>query len=105
MDRGRYQGYVAAREALAVEACGEPAANVLEDLAEGLLLARDHVEAETARERVPEALSLLVDGDDLTRGAADRFWVQLKACGPPMSWPPSWDRSAVTRPRGVVRGR
>ena len=80
------------------------AADVVRDLAEGLLLARDGEEADAARERVPEALGLLVDHGDLTRRAASRCWAHLKACGPPMRWPPSWDRSPASPPGSALRG-
>jgi hypothetical protein len=99
VDRRRYRGYVAVKDAIALQTLDEFAAHLLGDLAEGLLLARDTVEAETARDRVPESLRLLVDRGDLSRQAAPRFWVQMKACGPPMYWPPSWDGpSAGPRP-------
>jgi hypothetical protein len=104
MDRGRYEGYVAAVDAAAVEMLDESAADVVRDLAEGLLLARDGEEADAARERVPEALGLLVDHGDLTRRAASRCWAHLKACGPPMRWPPSWDRSPASPPGSALRG-
>jgi hypothetical protein len=104
MNRGRYDGYVAARQAARVEAPDEPAAQVIEDLAEGLLLARDQLEADVARERVPQALSSLVDRGELPRRAADRLWARLKACGPPMNWPPSWDRSPASSRGRAVRG-
>jgi hypothetical protein len=105
MDRGRYEGYVAARHAVRVEAPDEPAAQLIEDLAEGLLLARDRLEADAARERVPEALSSLVDRGELPRRAANRLWHLLKACGPPMDWPPSWYGSSASSRGRAVRGR
>lgn len=104
MDRGRYEGYVAAKDVIADEAPGERTADVLGDLAEGLLLARDTHEAETARERVPEILGSLVDDGDLSTLAAARFWVQLKACGPAMRWPPSWDRAQGHTHSWALRG-
>ena len=94
MDRGRYEAYVAALDAIAVQAVDASAAQVLGDLAEGLLLARNAVEADAARDRVPEALGLRVERGDLTRGAADRFWARMKGCGPPMPWPPAWENAA-----------
>ena len=98
MDRFRYQGYVAARGAIAAHPFDEFASATLFDLAEGLLLARDDVEAEQARDAILEGLELLVARHDLTRRAAVRFWVHLKACGPPMYWPPSWERSPIPSP-------
>jgi hypothetical protein len=102
MDGVRYKGYVAAREAIAAQPLDPLAAEALEDLAEGLLLARDDVEAEAARVAVPEALAALVDRHLMTRRTADRFWVHLKACAPDANWPPSWDRSPVSAPRGAL---
>jgi hypothetical protein len=104
MDLGRYEGYVTARDAIAVEMLDGFSAEVLQDLAEGLLLARDPGEADEARDRVPDALGLLVDRGDLTRRAADRFWARLKACGPRMQWPPSWDRAPASPEGWAVRG-
>ena len=104
MNRVRYEGYVAARDAITAQPLEEFAAGVLCELAEGLLLARTAKEAYVARDAVPEALEVLVDRHDLTRRAATRFWVHLKACGPPMRWPRGWDRSP-TPLSGVVRDR
>jgi hypothetical protein len=104
MDRDRYEGYVAAKDAIAYEADGERATDVLGDLAEGLLLARDTREAETARERVPEILRSLVDDGDLSTLAAARLWGHLKACGPAMQWPPSWDRTQGQTHGWALRG-
>jgi hypothetical protein len=95
MDRTRYDGYVVARTAIAAQPLDEVATDTLSDLAEALLLARDATEAEEAREAVLEGLALLVARHDLTRRAAVRFWIHLKACGPPMYWPPSWEDSPV----------
>jgi hypothetical protein len=104
MDRSRYEGYVAARDAVADQVVDPVAAEVLCDLAESLLLARDAAEAEEARERGTETLGLLVDRGGLTPPAAGRFWTHLRACGPQMHWPPTWDRPRVA-PRGwAVRG-
>jgi hypothetical protein len=105
MDRGRYEGYVAARDAVALEAPDPLAVEVLDDLAEGLLLARDDGEAEAARDRVPEALGGLVDRGALTRRGATHVWVLLKACGPDMNWPSSWERSRASSSVRAVRGR
>jgi hypothetical protein len=104
MDGVRYKGYVAVREAIAAQPIDPLAAETLEDLAEGLLLARNEVEAEATRDAVPAALVDLVDRRVMTRRAADRFWVHLKACSPAPNWPPSWDRSPVSAPRGALRG-
>jgi hypothetical protein len=77
---------------------------VIRDLAEGLLLARDPTEAEKARESVPGALLQLVDEGFLTRSAAHRFFVRVRACGPEMHWPSSWQRHrAPLIPRWAVR--
>ena len=95
MDRTRYDGYVVARKAITAQPLDELATDTLSDLAEALLLARDATEAEEAREAVLEGLALLVARHDLTRRAAVRFWSHLKACGPPMYWPPSWEGSPV----------
>ena len=97
MDRTRYEGYVVARTAIAAQPLDEWAAATLSDLAEALLLSRDAAEAERAREAVLEGLALLVARHDLTRRAAVRFCVHLKACGPPMYWPP-WEGSPVASP-------
>jgi hypothetical protein len=105
MDRGRYRAYVAAGNAIAREGLNESARNALVDLAEGLLLARDDVEAEAARGRVPETLSMLVERGDLSGPSADRLWVHMKACGPTMHWAPSWDRSAASERGRAVRGQ
>jgi hypothetical protein len=98
MDRIRYKGYVVARNAIAAQPLDEFATWTLCDLAEALLLARDTTEAEEAREAVLEGLALLVARHDLTRRAAVRFWVHLKACGPQMYWPPTWEGSPVPSP-------
>ena len=87
-----------ARNAIAAQPLDEFATETLSDLAEALLLARDAAEAERAREAVLEGLALLVARHDLTRRAAVRFCVHLKACGPPMYWPPSWESSPVASP-------
>jgi hypothetical protein len=94
VNRHRYEGYIEVRNAIEAQVADEYPSAVLEDLAEGLLLARSKGESIEARDRVPDALGLLVDRGDLTQLAADRFWVHLKACGPRMSWPPSWRRPA-----------
>jgi hypothetical protein len=101
VNRHRYEGYVAIKSALSDEAPDEHAAGVLRDVAEALLLARDSLEAEAARERVPGTLVLLVDGGYLSRPAAHRFWARVKACGPDMRWPPTWQRDAPARLRRV----
>jgi hypothetical protein len=104
MDRGRYEGYVAVRDAVAAQAEDAFASEVLCDLAESLLLARNPGEAEEARECVSNALGILIDRGGLSRRAAGRFWIQLRACGPQMQWPPSWDRTGVAPPGWAVRG-
>jgi hypothetical protein len=101
----RYQGYVAVKAAIADEMIDFHAGTVIRDLAEGLLLARDADEAENAREHVPGALLRLVDEGFLSRSAAHRFFVRVRACGPEMHWPPSWQRHrAPVLPRWAVRG-
>jgi hypothetical protein len=102
VNRHRYEGYVGVRQAIEAQVADEYPAAVLEDLAEGLLLARSPDEAVEARDRVPEALALLVDRGELTQFAADRFWVHLRACGPRMIWPPSWQRQ-LSIPNPPVR--
>jgi hypothetical protein len=104
MDRGRYEGYVAARDAVAAQVPDPFVADVLCELAEGLLLARSAEEAEEARVRASETLGPLVDRGAIARRVAGRVWVHLRACGPPMYWPPSWDRVHVTPRAGAVRG-
>jgi hypothetical protein len=105
VNRHRYEGYIGVRNAIEAQVVDEYPSAVLEDLAEGLLLARSKDESVEARDRVPEALGLLVDRGDLTRFAADRFWVHLRACGPRMTWPPTWERPARTPRPGAVPGR
>jgi len=96
MDRGRYERYVATRQTILVHTRDEFAVQMLDDLAEGLLLARDPHEAGAARDRVPEALELLVERGELTRRAANRLWARFRGCGPAIDWPPSWDRSGAS---------
>ena len=105
MNRHRYEGYIGVRNAIDAQIADEYPSAVLEDLAEGLLLARSQSESTEARDRVPEALGLLVDRGELTRFAADRFWALLKACGPRMTWPPSWERPARFARPWPVPGR
>jgi hypothetical protein len=102
MNRRRYDGYVTFNGVIADEPLDGYAATVLHDLAEGLLLARDREEARAARDRVPEALAALVERGYLSRPAAHRCWARLRACGPTMDWPPSWQR--VPDAGWVVRG-
>ena len=105
MNRARYDGYVAAREAFAAQPLDPLAAEILGDLAEALLLARDTTEAEAARDAIPGGLGGLVDRRVMTRRTADRFWVHLQACAPPaMSWPSSWDGAPGSARGGAVRG-
>jgi hypothetical protein len=94
VNRHRYEGYIGVRNAIEAQVIDDYPSAVLEDLAEGLLLSRSENESVEARDRVPEALGLLVDRGDLTRFAADRFWVHLRACGPRMTWPPTWESPA-----------
>jgi hypothetical protein len=104
VNRLRYEGYVAVKDAVAAEMLDFHAAHVIRDLAESLLLARDHIEAEKAREHVPAVLLRLVDEGFLPRSAAHRFFVRVRACGPEMVWPPSWQRHrAPLMPRWAVR--
>jgi hypothetical protein len=104
VNRFRYEGYVAVREAIAGESLDGDTAALVADLAEGLLLARGRIEAEVARDRVPPALLALVDCGELSRFAAHRLWARIRACGPRMHWPPSWQGDAA--PAGwAVPGR
>jgi hypothetical protein len=96
VNRPRYEGYVATRDAIAVLELDPFAAEVVADLAEALLLARDESEAAAARDRVPRFLAMLVDEGNLTRRSANLFWVHMRACAPRMLWPASWDRSAAS---------
>jgi hypothetical protein len=105
VNRHRYEGYIGVRNAIEAQVVDEYPSAVLEDLAEGLLLSRSKDESVEARDRVPEALGLLVDRGDLTRFAADRFWVHLRACGPRMTWPPTWERPARAPRPWAVPGR
>jgi hypothetical protein len=103
MDRRRHRGYLRARDGVAALTLDRFAAELLDDLAEGLLLARNAAEAEEACTVATDCLALLVDRGDLTRRAAGRFWIHLRACGPQMYWPPSWDRAHVARQDWAVR--
>jgi hypothetical protein len=105
VNRHRYEGYVGVRNAIEAQVPDEYPSAVLEDLAEGLLLARSPSEAFEARDRVPEALGLLVERGELTRFAADRFWAHLRACGPRMTWPPTWQSPARPARPWAVPGR
>jgi hypothetical protein len=105
VNRSRYEGYKAVHGAIAAYLLDEYASNVLAGFAEALLLARRRSEADDAVAVAPDALTLLVDRGDLSRSAATRFWALLRACGPPTSWPPSWDRHTPTSPKAAVRGR
>ena len=57
---------------------------LLRDMAEGLLLARDHEidEAEELETSAALALSLLVGTSHLTDAEADSLWRGMNACGP-----------------------
>jgi hypothetical protein len=104
VNRVRYEGYVGVKDAIADEMVDFHAAGVIRDLAEGLLLARNPAEVETAREHVPGALLGLVDEGLLSRAAAHRFFVRVRACGPEMHRPPSTQRHrAPLVPRLAVR--
>ena len=92
MNRRRYDGYRAVQDAIASQELAAHPAAVVGELAEGLLLARDAPEAGEAAARVPEGLAWLVNRGDLSRFVAHRFWAMLRACGPRLSWPASWDR-------------
>jgi hypothetical protein len=106
VNRLRYEGYVGVKDAIAVEMLDLHAGHLIRELAESLLLARDRTEAEEAREHVPAVLLRLVDEGFLSRAAAHRFFVRVRACGPKMHWPPSWQRhGAPVPPRWAVRGR
>ena len=95
---------MALKDALAAEMVNLDAADVIRDLAESLLLARDSIEAEKAREHVHAVLLRLVEEGSLSRAAAHRFFVRVRACGPEMHWPPSWQRHrAPLVPRWAVR--
>jgi hypothetical protein len=104
MDRSRYEGFVAAKEAVAAQVQDRFVAEALCDLAEGLLLARSSEEAALARRRASETLGPLVDRGEITRRVAGRFWMHLRACGPRMYWPASWARARVSPRAGAVRG-
>jgi hypothetical protein len=86
----RYEGYVAVRNALAAEPVEGVATSVLADLAEGPLLSRGLHEPSEVRDRVPVALVGLVDRGHLSSFAAHRLWARLRACGPALDWPPTW---------------
>ena len=90
VNRRRYDGYVAVREAIQDEPVEGVAATLLTDLAEGQLLSRGLDEAGEVRDRVPPALAGLVDRGHLSSFAAHRLWARLRACGPALYWPPTW---------------
>jgi hypothetical protein len=105
MDRRRYEGYVTARDAVAAQVADPFVAEVLCDLAEGLLLARSSDEAEHARRQASETLGPLVDRGELTVRVAGRLWIHLRGCGPPMYWPPTWARARDASRAAAVRRR
>ena len=57
---------------------------LLRDMAEGLLLARDGVrdDADELRGSAAVALSMLVGGGRLTDAEADSLWTRIARCGP-----------------------
>jgi hypothetical protein len=93
MTRERSAGYRAVHGAIALQTLDQGPADEIAGLAEALLLARRRADASDTVDRISVALTLLVDHGDLSRPAADRFWALLRACGPPMSWPSSWESS------------
>jgi hypothetical protein len=103
VNRARYQDYVDLRANLSVHAIDKRVIAVLTDLAEARLLARDRAEATAARDRVAPALETLVEQGDLSGHAARRIWKGMRGCGPPLPWPPSWDRRSVSRRRALRR--
>jgi hypothetical protein len=105
LTRRRYEGYVVVRDAIARQALADYPAAVLVDLAEGLLLARDEKEARKAAAPVPDSLASFVARGELSRFAAHRFWALLRKCGPPLSWPTSWDHPMAESRPSAVRGR
>jgi hypothetical protein len=105
VNRRRYEGYVAVRDAIGAEPLDGHAATLVADLAEGLLLARGPAEAEDARDRVPPALVRLVDRGEMSRTSAHRLWARIRTCGPDMPWPPSWRDEAGSRASRAVRDR
>jgi hypothetical protein len=104
MNRRRYEGYLAARAAIDLETLDDSSVELLRDLAEGLMLARDAEEAAAARERVAEALERLVDRGRLSARTANRLWAHMRGCAPPLRWPRSWDRSRATARGEVASG-
>jgi hypothetical protein len=85
MDHSRYLAYRSARRA--VDRMPDWQLDVhdrdrFNDMAEGLLLARDEEEAERLRRDVAVALSLLVGQRRLTDARADALWRQISGCGP-----------------------
>jgi hypothetical protein len=105
MNRRRYEGYVALRDAVARQALSDCSATILAELAEGLLLARDEKEARKAAAPVPDSLASFVARGELSRFAAHRFWALLQKCGPRLSWPTSWDHPMAESRPPAVRGR
>ena len=104
MNGHRHQGYLAARGVIEGQPLDPFAAELLLDLAERLLLARVSEDAAEARDAVVETVDALVVRNAITRRTASRVWVHLKACGPPMHWPTSWDRAPVPF-SGFMHGR
>jgi hypothetical protein len=104
VDRQRYAAYRAVRESIALEGLSDHSSGTLCDFAEGLLLARGRVEGEEVRDSLPAVLMVLVDRGDLPRCAADRFWADVRACGPRLVWPASWDGHSSAPAGWAVRG-
>jgi hypothetical protein len=88
MDYSRYLAYRSVERSLAHVPLEAGERELLRDMAEGLLLARDLDEAERLRSDAAMALSLLVGqrrcGDQL----ADVLWHAVSDCGPPDPFEP-----------------
>ena len=71
-------------DSLSPEALADGERELLRDVAEGLLLARDgqDEEVEELRTKAAVSLSLLVGLGRWSDGAADEVWERLVACGP-----------------------
>jgi len=85
MTAERYRAYEEVRRALRESqgwALDETACEVLRDLAEGLLLAGDEVEARELRGSAAATLCVLADDLLITEGAGRWLWRRLQRCGP-----------------------